>query len=71
MVLSCSGRFRTSITIGAIATTRGSTTGVSQVAAPRFEAPITTNRSIAVGATPGTKSWTVSIARTAALVIGR
>src|SRR5947209_6705105 len=64
--------FSVSITMGMIAMTRLSTAAVVQVVQPRFDAPATTNRSIE---TPPPslllqKETTVSIARTAALVIG-
>ena len=63
---------RTSITIGAMATTRLSTAAVIQVVQPRFEPPATTNLSI--GCLPPSSlaknASTVSIARTTDLTIG-
>src|SRR5579883_2716809 len=63
---------RRSITIGIIAMTRLSTAAVVQVVHPRFEPPATMN-SLTLRlpqSGPEQKSVTVSIARTAALVIG-
>ena len=61
-----------SITIGAIAMTRSSTIAVVQVVQPRFEPPATTNRSTSLPppSSVAAKAVIVSIARTAAFVIG-
>ena len=64
--------FRTSITIGTIATTRLSTAPVSQVVQPRFDPPATTNL-LTGNSPPASLAITaviVSIARTALLTIG-
>src|SRR5262249_4347834 len=65
--------FNRSITIGTIATTRLSTMPVVQVVQPRFEAPATTNLSTVTfpPSLLAQKAVTVSIARTADLVMGR
>ena len=62
-------RFSMSMTRGMKATTRLSTAAVVQVVHPRLEAPATTNLSM-VEFCSFMKAVTVSIARTAALVIG-
>jgi hypothetical protein len=65
--------FSTSMTSGAMATTRGSAAAVVQVVQPRFEAPPTTKVSTLMrpAASLEQKAVTVSMARTAALVMGR
>src|SRR5262252_6199747 len=65
--------FRTSITQGIIAITRLSIAAVVQVVQPRFEPPATTNRSTFTLPHSGLpqKAVMVSMARTAALVIGK
>ena len=62
-----------SMTIGAMATTRSSTIAVVQVVQPRFEPPATTNRftSAPPPSSVAANAVIVSIARTAAFVIGR
>src|ERR1051325_10397457 len=61
-----------SITMGAMATTRGSTAAVVQVVQPRLEAPETTKVFTVKGVgSLARKSVTASMARTAAFVIGR
>jgi negative regulator of sigma E activity len=65
--------FSSSITIGTIAITRLSTAAVVQVVQPRLDPPATTNPStftFPASALPQ-KAITVSIARSAALVIGK
>ena len=64
--------FSTSITMGTIATTRLSTAAVVQVVQPRLDPPATTKPSTFTLPPSGLaqKAVTVSMARTAALVIG-
>ena len=65
--------FSTSITNGAMATTRSSTMAVVQVVQPRFDPPATTKVSTLAlpPASLARNSVTASIARTADLVIGK
>jgi len=62
--------FSTSITIGAKAVTRGSTTEVNHVVQPRFDAPVTVNVRRSSAQSRRANSCTASMPRTALLTIG-